>query len=58
MESANIGIKKEASTHFESEEITQSKTRFLNMKRATRLRHKAVHDIKPVSLDYDKQEMI
>ena len=28
------------------------------MKRATRLSHKTVHDIKPVSPDYDKQEML
>ena len=41
--------KKETSTHFQSEDLTQSKTRFLKLKRATRLSHMAVHDMKPVS---------
>lgn len=41
--------KKETSTHFQSKDLTQSKTRFLEMKRATRLSHKAVHDMKPAS---------
>ena len=44
-----IEIKKETSTHFQSEDLTQSKTRFLKLKRATRLSHMAVHDMKPVS---------
>ena len=42
--------KKETSTHFQSKDLTQSKTRFLlEMKRATRLSHMAVHDTKPAS---------
>ena len=41
--------KKETSNLFQSEDLTQSKTRFLKMKRATRLSPMAVHDMKPVS---------
>ncbi len=46
----NRGVyKKETSTHFRSKDLTQSKTRFLEMKRATRLSHMTVHDTKPAS---------
>ena len=42
-------IKKETSTHLRSKDLTQPKTRFLEMKRAARLSHMAVHDTKPIS---------
>lgn len=48
-EIAQSSIKKETSNLFRPEGFTQSKTRFLERKRATRLGHKAVHDTKPAS---------
>ena len=55
---AFINIKKKREPFSSPKTLHSNKTRFLNMKRATRLSHKTVHDIKPVSPDYDKQEML
>lgn len=45
----NYVTKKEASTHFQSEEITQSKTRFSENETSYPIEPMAVHDIKPIS---------
>lgn len=45
----HMNTKKEASTHFQSKEITQSKTRFWNMKRATFSSPKTLLSTKSVS---------